>query len=163
MKEKSANTNTLSVGGEGKSAKDSHHSLLSTMADPDISLLSLAKFVLSQNGTNHQHNVNNFTYMIHEENVIKKMATYLCTRKISAKFLAIATLNQETSMTVKFHHAHVHTFNNLRGMAKQEERMIQAAASVGRVSTVKLLSKIKTKVSSYLHRQNLSATLRLCG
>jgi hypothetical protein len=62
MKEKSANTNTLSVGGEGKSAKDSHHSLLSTMADPDISLLSLAKFVLSQNGTNHLQNVNNFTY-----------------------------------------------------------------------------------------------------
>jgi hypothetical protein len=112
------------------------------MEDPDISLPSPAKFVLSQKGTNLLQDVNNFVYRIHEKNLLKKTATYRCTRKISAKCPAFFTLYQETNMIVKFHHAHVHTSKILRETAKQEEKkMIQAAASVGRVSAVEILSK----------------------
>jgi hypothetical protein len=90
--------------------------------------------------------VNNFTYRIHKKNVIKT-ASYRCTKKMSTKCPTIATLDLETNMIVKFHHAYMHTSNILREMAKQEERkMIQAAASVGRMSTVEILSKIKTNL-----------------
>jgi hypothetical protein len=84
------------------------------MEGTDITLPSPAKFVLSQKGTNLLQDVNNFTYRIHEKNLFKKMATYRCTRKMSAKCPAFATLCQETNMIVKFHHAHVHTYNILR-------------------------------------------------
>jgi hypothetical protein len=73
------------------------------MADPDISLPSPANFVLSQKGANLLQDVNNFTYRIYEKNVIKKTTTFRCTRKMSAKCTAIATLDEETYMIVKFH------------------------------------------------------------
>jgi hypothetical protein len=85
--------------------------------------------------------VNNFTYRIHKKNVIKT-ASYRCTKKMSTKCHTIATLDLETN-----HHVYMHTSNILREMAKQEERkMIQAAARVGRMSTVEILSKIKTNL-----------------
>ncbi len=100
------------------------------MADLDISLPSPAKFVLSQKGTNLPQDVNNFTYRIHEKNVLKKMATYRCLKKMSAKCPAIAILCQETNMIVKFCHAHVHTSNILRETAKQEEKMMLEECSL---------------------------------
>jgi hypothetical protein len=45
----------------------------------------------------------------------------------------------------------------LRETAKQEEKMIQAAASVGRVSTVELLSKIKTNLERSAHPEATSS------
>jgi hypothetical protein len=127
------------------------------MEDPDISLPSPAKFVLSQKGTNLLQDVNNFTYRIHKKNLLKKTTTYHCTRKISAKCPAFVTLCQETNMIVKFHHAHVHTYSILRETAKQEEKMTQAAASVGRVSTVEILSKIRTNLERSTHSEATSS------
>ncbi len=64
---------------------------------------------------------------------------------MSAKCPVVATLNLETNMIVKILHKHVHTSNILRETApKEEKKMIEAATNVGGVSTVEILSKLKT-------------------
>jgi hypothetical protein len=91
--------------------------------------------------------MNNYTYRIHDKCEKKKIANYRCTRRKSSKCPAVATLNLETNMIVKILHEHVHTSNILRETVRKEERkMIEAAANVGRVSTVEILSKLKTNL-----------------
>jgi hypothetical protein len=52
----------------------------------------------------------------------------------------------------------VHTSNVLRDTARQEKnKMIQAAANVGRVSTVEILSKIKSNLERSSHPQATSS------
>jgi hypothetical protein len=118
------------------------------MAEPDITFPYPARFVPSQNGTNLLQDVENmYTYRVHRKCEKKKIANYRCTKRMSAKCPALATLDLETNMIVKILHSHVHTSNFFRGTARQEENeMIQASASVGRVSTVEILSKIKSNL-----------------
>jgi hypothetical protein len=60
--------------------------------------------------------------------------------RISAKCPAVATLDLETTV-IEIKQYCMHTSNILRETTRQEERkMIEAAAIVGRVSTVKILS-----------------------
>ncbi len=66
--------------------------------------------------------------------------------RISAKCPALATVDLET-MIIKIKQYCMHTYNILRETIRQEERkMIQAAAIVDRLSTVKILLKLKTNI-----------------
>jgi hypothetical protein len=117
------------------------------MTEPILFLPSLARFVPSQKGTNLLQDANNYTYRIHDKCEKKKIANYRCTRRMSAKCPAVATLDLETNMIMKILHEHVHMSNILRETARKEEKkMIEAAANVGRVSTVEILSKLKTNL-----------------
>jgi hypothetical protein len=116
------------------------------MTEPILDLLSSARFVPSQKGTNLLQDANNYTYRIHNKCEKKKIADYRCTRRMSAKCPAVATLDLEMNMIVKILHEHVHTSNILRETARKEEKkMIETAANVGRVS-VEILSKLKTNL-----------------
>jgi hypothetical protein len=117
------------------------------MAEPPDIFPYPAKFVPSQKGTQLLQDCENFTYRIHEKNIKNNTANYRCTKKIAAKCPAVAVLDLGSSQIVKILHHHSHTSNQLREVALQEERrMIAAATAVGRVSTVEILSKIKTNL-----------------
>ncbi len=90
---------------------------------------------------------NNFNYRIHKKNADGTKAFYMCVKKNSAKCPAKAVLHIASSKIVAVMHEHVHEPNILHETARTEEkRMIAAAALVGHVSTVEVMSKIKTNL-----------------
>ncbi len=81
------------------------------------------------------------------QSVNRTKAYYKCVKKDSAKCPAMAVLHIASSKIVAVMHEHVHEPNILHETARTEEkRMIAAAALVGRVSIVEVMSKIKTNL-----------------
>jgi hypothetical protein len=106
-----------------------------------------ARFVPSQKGTMLLRDENNFNHRIHKKNMDGTKAYYKCVKKDSAKCLAMAVLHIASSKIVAVMHEHVHEPNILHKTARTEEkRMIAAASLVGLVSTVEVMSKIKTNL-----------------
>jgi hypothetical protein len=106
-----------------------------------------ARFVPSQKGTMLLRDENNFNYRIHQKNTDDTKAYYKCVKKDSAKCPAMAVLHIASSQIVAIMHEHVHEPNILHETARTEKkRVIAAAALVGRVSTLEVMSKIKSNL-----------------
>jgi hypothetical protein len=66
---------------------------------------------------------------------------------MAARCPAVATLDLETNKVVKILHAHMHTSNILHENAREEkQKIVEAAAIVERVSTVEILSNLKSNL-----------------
>lgn len=106
-----------------------------------------ATFVQSQKGTQLLQDENNHVYRIHHLLAAQTHASYRCVKRASAKCPALATLLLEPPRIVKTTDDHTHGPNLLAIAAREEEnRMIKAAALVGKVSQNQVMSKIKTNI-----------------
>jgi hypothetical protein len=105
-----------------------------------------ASFVLSRKGTPLLMDAHNHKYRIHSKNTDKTIATYRCIQQNAMKCPATANLKISTGCILKFGHSHAHSSNLLKDITRaEEERLIAAAVTVGRVSTKTVSAKIKVR------------------
>jgi hypothetical protein len=118
----------------------------------------VANWVTSQKGTPLLRDDNNFNYRIHMKNKEGTQANYRCVKRYKANCPAVAVLHIASSRILHILHEHSHEANILEETARQEEKkMIAAAAQVGRISNVEVLSKIKTNLERSDHPEATSS------
>jgi hypothetical protein len=117
-----------------------------------------ARWVDSQKGTSLLRDANNYNYRIHHNNTDGTKATYRCVKRNISKCPAIAVLHIPSSRIISVTHDHTHESDILLEAARNEEKkLITAAAMVGRISTVEVLSKIKTNLERSDHAEATSS------
>ncbi len=95
---------------------------------------------------------NNYNYRIHKKNSDGTKAYYKCVEP------AVAVLHIASSRILLVMHEHVHEPNLLQETARsKEKKMIAAAALMGRISPVEVLSKIKTSLERSDHPEARSS------
>jgi glucan biosynthesis protein len=106
-----------------------------------------ANWVPGQKGTPLLRDNNNFTYRIHMKNKAGTKANYRCVKRYKAKCPAVAVLHIASSRIINIINKHSHEANILEESARNEEKkMIAAAAQVGRISNLEVMTKIKTNL-----------------
>ncbi len=98
-----------------------------------------------QKGTPLLCDNNNYSYRIHMKNKAGTQASYRCVKCDKAKCPAVAVLHVASSRIIHIMNENSHETNILEETARQEEKkMIAAAAQVGRISNLEVMTTIKT-------------------